>query len=77
MDAYRAALQAYLATSSQRALADSADTSQANISRYLAGERFPSREIAERIDAATGGSVPFAIWQIVMAERVGITGQAA
>lgn len=76
MDAYQTALATYLAGTSQGALAAAAETSQANISRYLGG-RLPSREIAERIDRATNGAVPVAIWQLVMAERVGITGQAA
>lgn len=76
MEAYQTALTAYLAEVSQNDLADAAETSQANISRYAKG-RLPSREIAERIDRATQGKVSLGIWQLAMAARVGITGQAA
>jgi hypothetical protein len=68
MNPYQTALLSYLAAKGL--------SHQANITRY-AGGRLPSRDIALRIDSATNGEVPLAVWQIAKAERVGITGAAA
>lgn len=78
MSSYRKALEAYLAPESrtQAALALAANTSQPNINRYVNGERFPDAEMARRIDRATDGAVPFALWQREMAQRLGLEAAA-
>lgn len=71
---YRKALEAYLAPEdrTQAALAEAAKTSQPNINRYVTGARFPDAAMAKAIDAATGGAVPFSLWQREAAQRIGL-----
>jgi transcriptional regulator with XRE-family HTH domain len=73
---YTKALTEYLTGTTQSALADDAGITQASVSRYVAGERFPERDVAEKIDRATGGKVPLSLWQAEMAARLGL-GEAA
>jgi transcriptional regulator with XRE-family HTH domain len=47
---------------SQNAFADRIGVSKGYLSQILAGNRKPSREMIEKIDVATGGSVPPAVW---------------
>ena len=72
MTPYSQALKAYLEHEKQADLADKALTTQASISRYATGERFPSREIAELIDKATEGKVPLALWIGEATKRFGL-----
>ena len=73
MTTYSAALKAYLAAGSvtQAKLASDVGTTQPTINRY-AGGRFPDRDMAERIDRATGGAVSFELWQAEAARRIGL-----
>lgn len=77
MDAYRRALSAYLTPKdrTQEALAERAKCTQAAISRYVTGERFPDANTARNIHDATDGDVPFETWQGVAAEK--FLGEAA
>jgi transcriptional regulator with XRE-family HTH domain len=81
MNAYSRALSAYLdpkgrpADRTQEALADQARVTQASISRYMTGDRFPDAETAQRIHDATDGHVPFDTWRSVAAEK--FLGEAA
>lgn len=74
MSTYRAALQAHLATdgNTQAKLAVAAGTTQAAISRYATGDRFPDKEMAQKIDVATGGGVSVAVWRDEAARRLGL-----
>ncbi len=73
MTTYQQSLQSYVAgETTQASLAEAVGVSQVAISRYIRGARFPTSKIARDIDAATGGRVPFALWQAEMATRVGI-----
>lgn len=73
---YTKALSEYLASTTQVAFAQDAGITQASVSRYAAGERFPNRDAAEKIDRATGGKVSLALWRAEMADRLGL-GEAA
>lgn len=57
-------LDHYLATSgvSQEDVASSIGTTQATVSRYINGKRFPSRLMVQRIAVATGGAVQPQDW---------------
>lgn len=75
MSIYSEALKAYLASpdaATQADFADEAGCTQAAISRYAKAIRLPTREIAERIDAASGGRVPLSLWRVVAAEKAGL-----
>lgn len=72
MSDYAKALDAYLKNERQTDLADAAEITQAAISRYARGKRFPPRDIAERIDRATSGQVPVALWIADATKRFGI-----
>lgn len=74
MDTYQAALAEYLKpdTRKQAELASAINRSQAAVSRYVTGERFPGALTAREIDRATGGAVPFEMWQREAAQRIGI-----
>lgn len=71
MDAYSRALAAYLAPEerTQEALAADVGTTQAAISRYATGARFPNAETARTIHDKTDGAVPFETWQEVAAAK--------
>jgi transcriptional regulator with XRE-family HTH domain len=56
----------------QAALADAIGKTQVAVSRYINKIRFPGAETARRIDAATDGAVPFALWQSEFMARSGI-----
>lgn len=74
MSDYAAALSRYLDESgeSQSELAERVEVTQATISRYKGSDetppRLPPKEIAEKIDLATNGQVPFSLWVAEMAK---------
>lgn len=74
MDAYAAALKNWLAEPerTQGDLADKVGVTQPSMHRYATGERFPERDVAEKIDVETGGGVSLALWQQVAMARLGI-----
>lgn len=74
MSTYAASLDAFLAKPENKVtdLASAIGTHQPNITRYRQGERFPSADVARQIDAATGGEVPFALWQAEFMARSGL-----
>lgn len=76
MDAYQTALKHYLARPEvkQEALAEEIGRSQPAVHRYANGTRFPDADTARLIDRATKGVVPFALWQSVAMDRLGING---
>jgi transcriptional regulator with XRE-family HTH domain len=69
---YATALTNYLKSESQEELAKRVGCSQATISRYKDGDRFPSRDLAEKIDNATEGKVPVALWIASATKRFGL-----
>jgi transcriptional regulator with XRE-family HTH domain len=73
MSDYSAALARYLdeAGNNQAELAERVGTTQASISRYKGG-RLPPREIAVKIEEATGGRVPLALWIAAAARKIGL-----
>lgn len=79
MSTYAQALAAYLGSPerTQAALATALRTSQPAVHRWAQGHRFPDRDTAERIEAATNGAVPFALWQAEAARRIGLTSEQA
>lgn len=74
MNAYQSALRSFLDRPDVRQIdvAHAAKRSQASINRYAEGRRFPDAATAKAIEQATGGAVPFALWQGVAMERLGI-----
>jgi len=74
MQTYAATLDAYLRRSenTQTDLAGRIGKTQPAIHRYCEGVRFPDAETARRIDDATTGEVPFALWQAEFLSRSGI-----
>ena len=74
MNAYQTALKHFLDRDGvkQDDIAAKIKRSQAALSRYAQGRRFPDAETAKLIEAATDGVVPFALWQSVAAQRFGI-----
>lgn len=68
MSDYAAALSRYLDANgdSQAELAERVGITQASISRYKGSKetppRHPPKEIAEKLDRATNGEVPFSLW---------------
>lgn len=80
MSIYAKALKAYLESPgalNQNDLAERADCTQASISRYSTGERFPDAPTAARISQATGDKVPLDTWRQVAADRAGLGDMAA
>ena len=75
MNPYAASLASYLEPDdrAQAALADAVGTTQASISRWANGKRFPDRSIAVKIDEATKGAVSLALWQAEAARRIGLS----
>ena len=75
MNPYASSLAAYLKPEdrAQGVLADAIGKTQASVSRYANGERFPDARTALAIEKATGGLVPFVLWQSVAARRIGIS----
>lgn len=69
---YTETLAAFVAETTQAKFATDAGITQASVSRYLAGERFPNRDAAEKIERASDGKVPLALWQLEAAHRYGI-----
>lgn len=75
MNIYSEALDTYLKRADakkQVELAEAAECTQAAISRYRTGKRFPDSQTAAALDGATGGLVSFTLWRAVAAERAGI-----
>jgi transcriptional regulator with XRE-family HTH domain len=72
MNAYAVALTAYLKEGRQADLAEAAGVTQATISRYASGDRFPSREFADKVEAFTEGKVPVAVWIAAAAKKFGL-----
>lgn len=74
MNAYQVALKHFLARESvkQEEIATKIGKSQPALSRYASGTRFPDAETARRLEAASGGIVPFGLWQSVAMERMGM-----
>jgi DNA-binding transcriptional regulator YdaS (Cro superfamily) len=79
MNPYASSLAAYLAPDdrAQAALAAAIESTQASVSRYARGKRFPDSKTALAIDRATGGLVPFVLWQSVASRRLGISPESA
>lgn len=71
MSDYAQALARYLEAESQAELAEKVGTTQASISRYKDG-RLPPRGIAERIEEASHGKVPLALWIAAAAKKFGL-----
>ncbi|MFS0736960.1 helix-turn-helix transcriptional regulator [Sphingomonas sp. 1P06PA] len=73
MTNYCSALKRYVEAdgNSQAGLASAIGTSQPNVHRWANG-RLPTREIAEKIAAATGGAVPMELWQSEIVRRFGL-----
>lgn len=75
MSIYSEALAAYLRSAdagTQSDLAARAGTTQAAVSRYATGKRFPDHKIAAELDRATNGQVPLSLWRVVAAEKAGL-----
>jgi transcriptional regulator with XRE-family HTH domain len=64
-NAYIGALDAHIRRSgqSQAAFARQAGFSQTIIWQWINGHRFPGKGAAQRLDEATAGAVPFALWK--------------
>lgn len=75
MSIYSEALAAYLNSNGalkQSDLASEAGCTQAAISRYATGKRFPDHKLAAEIDRATEGRVSVSLWRVVAAEKAGL-----
>lgn len=74
MNAYQSALRHFLSREGirQEDVAAKINKSQPALNRYAKGLRFPDADTARKIDEATGGVVPFELWQSVAMERMGI-----
>lgn len=70
---YSAALADFFKSSemTQQDLAAACGCTQAAVSRYTNG-RIPPRDIAEKIERATGGRVPLWLWGNTVAEKIGL-----
>jgi transcriptional regulator with XRE-family HTH domain len=68
---YATALTNYLKSANQADLAAKVGCTQATISRYKHG-RLPPRDIAEKIDGATEGQVPVALWISAATKKFGL-----
>ena len=71
---YGEALAAFLKSTaiSQAKFASQVGSSQPTICHYIQGVKLPRKPVARKIDEATGGKVPFNLWQIVAIERADI-----
>lgn len=78
MASYSEAISAYLdmPDRGQAALAGAIGKTQAAVSRYATGVRFPDADTARAIDRATDGGIPFSLWQMEAARRIGLTPDA-
>ena len=78
MSTYRNALSAYLSLpdNDESGLAAAVGCTQATINRYRHGKRFPDSVTARAIDSATGGAVPFDLWQTEFMQRSGLDAAA-
>ncbi len=56
----------------QSDLAETIGKTQAAVNRYARGLRFPDAATARKIEGATAGGVPFAVWQNEFMARSGI-----
>lgn len=74
MNAYQTALKHFLARDGvkQEDVASKIGKSQPALNRYANGHRFPDADTARLIETATDGVVPFALWQSVTLDRLGI-----
>ncbi|ABD27449.1 hypothetical protein Saro_3014 [Novosphingobium aromaticivorans DSM 12444] len=74
MSTYHETLSAFLSEGSmgERELAAAIGRTQVTINRYRNGNRFPDARTARLIDDATGGKVPFPIWQAEFLSRSGL-----
>lgn len=78
MSTYKDALRQFLdGEETQGALAAQIGKTQASVSRYAAGARFPDVGTARLIDAATNGAVPLSLWQAEAMARIGLGSEAA
>lgn len=75
MGSYSETLKAHLGGDdvNQGRIAEAIGKSQASVSRYAKGIRFPDADTARAIERATDGAVPFVIWQGEALVRAGIT----
>lgn len=78
MDTYREALGAFLKLPGhdEISLAGDVGCTQATINRYRHGKRFPDAGTARKIEVATAGAVPFALWQSEFLSRSGLDAAA-
>lgn len=74
MNAYQTALKHFLSRDGvrQEDIAAKAEVKQPTLNRYARGHRFPDADTARKIDRATDGVVPFALWQSVALDKLGI-----
>lgn len=74
MNAYQTALQHFLSRPGvkQEDIAAKIKKSQPALNRYARGKRFPDADTARLIEEATGGVVPFALWQSITLAKMGI-----
>jgi transcriptional regulator with XRE-family HTH domain len=74
MQTYANTLDAYLKRPdvTQQSLADAIGKTQPAVHRYCEGDRFPDADTARKIEAATGGAVPFSLWQAEFLARSGL-----
>lgn len=73
MSTYAASLDAYLRRPENKVIdfAEAVGTHQPNITRYRLGHRFPSAEVARKIDDASRGEVSFELWREEFLARTG------
>lgn len=78
MDRFRTSLKSYLARPEvkQEDLASLVGKSQAALSRYATGARFPDRQTAALIDLHTHGAVSLSDWELDALARLGISAPA-
>jgi transcriptional regulator with XRE-family HTH domain len=74
MMTYHETLDAFLSAGSmsETDLATAIGKAQGSVNRYRNKARFPDADTARLIDRATGGKVPFAVWQAEFLARSGI-----
>lgn len=74
MNAYQTALKHFLGRDGikQADIAAKIGVKQPTIHRYASGDRFPDAAIARKIEEATDGVVPFALWQSIALDKLGI-----
>lgn len=73
MSTYAPALKSFLENGVlHAALADKIGKTQASVTRYANGDRFPDADTARQIEAATGGKVPFSLWRAEFEQRSGL-----